>query len=149
MKTNGIIIIILLIFTFPLISFSQNDSMAKVISSTEAQKNQAADDVFLKALQTGDVNGLDSIISPEFVNHGVGEKVGIDSLKASIQMFYLRFKPTKAEVKTRIANGEYFGDWIRYSSGSSAMIFEGIEMTRYSNGKAVEHWFFPGNQIRR
>src|SRR6476659_3484467 len=113
MKTNGIIIIILLIFTFPLISFSQNDSMEKVISSTEAQKNQAADDVFLKALQTGDVNGLDNIISPEFVNHSVGEKVGIDSLKASIQMFYLRFKPTKVEVKTRIANGEYFGDWIR------------------------------------
>ncbi len=129
--------------------FNSNAYSQSIISAAETEKNQHADNEFLRALQTGDVSRLDStIISPDFINHGVGEKVGIDSLRSSIQMFHSRLKP-KVEVPTRVMNGEYFGDWVRFTCADSTMVIEGIEMTRYSNGKAVENWFFPGGQRRR
>ncbi|HEY4327175.1 MAG TPA: nuclear transport factor 2 family protein [Mucilaginibacter sp.] len=148
MKINYIAIAILIVAITTTKGFGQSNS-TRTVSEAEAKKNQAANDEFLRALQTGDVSKLGDIAGPDFVNHGVGEKVGPDSLKASIQTFYARFKPTKVEVKTRVMNGEYFGDWIKYTGANPGMVIEGIEMTRYSNGKAVEHWFFPGGQPRR
>jgi hypothetical protein len=122
-------------------------TVAKKISIAEAKKNQLADDEFLRALQTGDVSKLGDIADAGFINHGVGEKIGPDSLKASIKMFHSRFKP-KVEVISRTTDGEYFGNWVRFIGANPGVAIEGIEMTKYANGKALEHWFFPNNQRR-
>ncbi|SKB46827.1 nuclear transport factor 2 family protein [Dyadobacter psychrophilus] len=123
-------------------------SSAVRLSSATAERNKSANETLLKAFQTGDVSALDGIIAPDFVNHA-GERVGVDSLKVGIVRFHARFKPDRMEIKRQLMDGEYFSDWIRYVGSDSSMVIEGIEMTRYTNGKAMEHWFFPGGTPRR
>lgn len=118
------------------------------ISRSEAKRNRDANQILLKAFQTGDVSKLDGVVSPDFLNHA-GQKIGIDSLKAGIANFHSRFKPIRMEVKRQLTDGEFFSDWIRYVGSDSTRVIEGIEMTRYADGKAMEHWFFPGAPTNR
>lgn len=146
MKIKYAIIAFILMLTSLHVNTVVAQSGNKNISSAEAKKNQKADDEFLKALQTGVVGNLGQVAAVDFMNHGAGNKVGPDSLKSSIRSFYSRFKPGKVEVISRTTDGEYFGNWVRFISLNPAAVIEGIEMTKYSNGKALEHWFFPNNQ---
>lgn len=140
------IIVSILMLTSLCVTTVFGQSGTKNISSAEAKKNRKADDEFLRALQTGDVSNLGHVAASQFMNHGVGNKVGPDSLKSSIRSFHSRFKPSKVEVISRTTDGEYFGNWVRFTSSNGGAAVEGIEMTRYSNGRALEHWFFPNNQ---
>ena len=146
MKIKRAIIAFTLMFTCLSVTGVFAQSAAKKISVAETKKNQKADDEFLRALQTGDVSELDDVAAPDFINHGVGNKIGPDSLKSSIKLFHSRFKPIKVEVISRTTDGEYFGNWVRFVGSNPAAVIEGIEMTKYSNGKATAHWFFPNNQ---
>lgn len=111
------------------------------------QKNIAADNQLLKALRTGDVSSLDQIVAPDFFNH-TGNHSGPDSLKSSISGFHVRMKPVSMDLIRQLADDEYVSDWVRYKFTDPNIIIEGIEMTRYRAGKAVEHWFFSYNQPR-
>ena len=147
MKMKRTVLAVALMLVIFCIYSAPAQSVTKKIGPAEAKKNQLADDEFLKALQTGDVSKLGDIADAGFINHGVGEKIGPDSLKSSIKMFHSRFKP-KVEVISRTTDGEYFGDWVRFIGANPGVVIEGIEMTKYANGKALEHWFFPNNQRR-
>ncbi|WP_156166654.1 nuclear transport factor 2 family protein [Pedobacter sp. BMA] len=146
MKINQAIFACTLIVTCLSVSRGFAQARSKDVSVSETRKNKKADDEFLRALQTGDVSNLNDVAAPDFVNHGVGNKIGPDSLKSSIRSFHSRFKPSKVEVVSRTTDGEYFGNWVSFIGSNPKMIIDGIEMTRYSNGKAIEHWFFPNNQ---
>jgi quinol monooxygenase YgiN/predicted SnoaL-like aldol condensation-catalyzing enzyme len=116
--------------------------------SEQVKQNIAADNIFLKVFETGDVSKLDGIIDPEFYNH-TGNHKGLDTLKSSITSFHERMKTVKLELIRQLADDEYVFDWIRYTGSDSAMKIEGLEVTKYKNGKAIEHWFFPGGSIRK
>ena len=148
MKIKHTISICILLLATLCINTIYARSTTKKIDPSEVVKNQKADDELLKALQTGDVSNLGDIAGSRFINHGAGEQIGPDSLKSSIKMFYSRFNPARVEIISRTTDGEYFGDWIRYIGSNAGFVFEGIEMTKYANGKAIEHWFFPNNQRR-
>lgn len=121
---------------------------AQVSNDQSRQKNIDADNILLSVFETGDVSKLDPIIAPDFINHAGAEKIGLDSLKTMVKGFHARMKNVKVEVVRQLADNEYVADWVRFI-GHNNMVIEGIEMTRYSNGKAKEHWFFPGGQPRR
>lgn len=105
------------------------------------QKNIAADKILLKVFETGNIALLDDIISTDFVNHtAMGDLVGIENLKTMVKDFHNTFNPTKVEVIRQLFDNEYVSDWIRFINPSS--LIEGIEMTKYKDGKAIEHWFF-------
>ncbi len=111
------------------------------------QKNITADNTLLKVFQTGDVALLDSIISPDFVNHtAMGDRQGIEILKTQVKDFHTNFKPIKVKLIKRLFDEEYVSDWLRFVGEAPNALIEGIEMTKYVNGKAVAHWFFPNSQ---
>jgi predicted SnoaL-like aldol condensation-catalyzing enzyme len=114
-------------------------------TNREIQKNIAADNQFLKVFETGNVSLLDAIIAPQFYNH-TGNNKGVDSLKSAIKRFHKMMKTVKLDLIRQFADNEYVSDWIRYTSADAKIVIEGIEMTRYVKGKAVEHWFFPYDQ---
>jgi len=124
-------------------TFPSSDSI-----NLKRQQNIDADNVLLKAFETGDVSQLDLVIDPEFLNHA-GEKKGVDSLKMMIRGFHARMNNLKLELKRQLADDEYVFDWVRFINSGPDIIIEGMEVTRYANGKAIEHWFFPGGQSRR
>jgi predicted SnoaL-like aldol condensation-catalyzing enzyme len=123
------------------------------LSSTgpsQQQRNLAADKVLLSVFETGDVAKLDAVIDPAFINHiGTEDRVGLDNLKTMIQGFHARMKSVKVELKRQLSDEEYVSDWVRFTGRDPGAVIEGMEVTRYANGKAVEHWFFPNSQARQ
>ena len=117
----------------------------------QEQKNMAASDVIMKAFQTGDVSGIDSVVSDDFIDHtDRGDMKGRDSLKAAVKWIHANMKDMKTEKVNEVADGDYVYSWMRYtgvSDGSMGMPngpydMQAIEVARYKDGKAVEHWNF-------
>jgi hypothetical protein len=122
--------------------------------STQPQKNLEANHVVMKAFETGDVSGLDSVISADFVDHtDQGDKKGVDSLKSMVNMIRSTFKDMKIETVKELADDNYVMSWIHYTgTGDGKMMppgpfdMDAIETTKFQNGKAVEHWSFGETQ---
>jgi predicted SnoaL-like aldol condensation-catalyzing enzyme len=119
--------------------------------SDAAKKNLDAFHAVDKAFQTGDISQIDSVVASDFLDHTPkGDIRGTDSLKAMIT----RMKNAgtmKSEVKKEFADDEYVMAWLRWTGtlnvpmdGMPAGPFDmsGIEVVRFKDGKAVEHWAF-------
>ena len=141
-------------FCFIVISSCNSGPDTKVASatvSTQAQKNIDADKMISQAFETGDPSKLDSAVSADFVDHtDMGDKKGIDSLKSGVNMVHTQFKDMKMEMKRQWADDEYVVDWVRYTGTNPTPMMgmpagpydiKGMEITRFANAKAVEHWF--------
>jgi predicted ester cyclase len=119
------------------------------------QKNIAASDAVTNAFQTGDASGLDSVISDDFIDHtDRGDKKGRDSLKAMVNFVHANFKDMKMEKIRDVADGDYVYSWMTYSGTSDGTMgmpkgpykMSVIELSKFSDGKAVEHWGFMDMQ---
>ncbi|MEO6454837.1 MAG: ester cyclase [Ginsengibacter sp.] len=119
--------------------------------STPEQKNMAAFDNVSKAFQTGDVSSIDSSVADDFLDHtDHGDVKGKDSLKAMIIMMHNNFKDSKTETLNSAANGDYVYGLMRYSGTSDGSMgmpkgpydMTSIELAKFKDGKAVEHWNF-------
>jgi predicted SnoaL-like aldol condensation-catalyzing enzyme len=116
--------------------------------STKAQKNLDAMHVVTKAFETGDANSIDTVIASNFVDHtDKGDKKGVDSLKAMIKMSHDADKTMKMEVVKELADDDYAFSLMHYTgTGDGKMMPAGpydmhsMEVVRFSDGKAVEHW---------
>ena len=123
--------------------------------NTSVQKNLASNDVITKAFETGDVKGLDSAVADDFLDHtDHGDVKGRDSLKAMVAMVHGMMKDMKIEKVHELADEDYVYSWMRYkgtSDGSMGMPkgpydMGAIEVSKYRDGKAVEHWSFMDMQ---
>lgn len=122
----------------------------KITTNPQLTVVQRANNQLLKVFSSGDISLLDNIIAPDFINHtSRGNVKGMDSLKIMVKSFHGMFKPSKMVIKRQWADGEYGIDWIRYTNSDSSSVIEGMEMTRFVEGKAIEHWFFPNSQPAR
>lgn len=118
--------------------------------STQA-KNLAAFDVVTKAFDTGDPGGIDNVVADDFIDHtDHGDVKGKDSLKASIIMMHKSFPDMKTETKNEAASDDYVYGWMHYSGVSDGSMgipkgpydMTSIELVKFADGKAVEHWAF-------
>lgn len=116
--------------------------------NSNQQQNIAADNILLSVFESGDVSKLDNIIAPDFYNH-TGGHTGIEPLKTSIKMFHEHMKTVKLEVIKQFADEDSVSEWTRYTGADPADTIEGMEVTKYKDGKAVEHWFFPYGGTKR
>ncbi|SDF22426.1 hypothetical protein SAMN05421636_1224 [Pricia antarctica] len=111
-------------------------------SESTQKLNIKADNILMKVFETGDVGKLDNIIATDFVNHAGGDKLGLDSLKVMVRGFHSNVKNPKMENITQMANDDYVCDWVRFTGNNPVIVVESMEVTRYANGFAQEHWFF-------
>jgi predicted SnoaL-like aldol condensation-catalyzing enzyme len=120
-------------------------------NKAQEEKNIAASDVIMKAFQTGDVSGIDSVIADDFVDHtDMGDKNGKDSLKAMVKFVHTNFTDMKFDKVRDAADGDYVYSWITYSGNGNGTMgmpkgpykFSAIELSKFKDGKAVEHWSF-------
>jgi predicted SnoaL-like aldol condensation-catalyzing enzyme len=119
--------------------------------SEQEQKNLAANDVIMKAFQTGDVIGIDSVVSDDFIDHtDRGDMKGRDSLKAMITFMHANMKDMKMEKVREVADEDFIYSWMRYTGTSDGTMgmpmgpydMQAVELSKYKDGKAVEHWAF-------
>jgi len=120
-------------------------------NTEEEQKNLAANDVITKAFETGDVSGIDSVVSEDFMDHtDRGDFKGRDSLKSMVKWIHTNMKDMKMEKKREVAEGDHVWSWMHYTGNSDGSMgmpkgpydMDVIELSKYKDGKAVEHWAF-------
>ncbi len=140
------------------ICISCNSETAGTLDDTntaEEQKNLAASNVISKAFETGDVSGIDSVVADDFIDHtDRGDKIGRDSLKAAVIWVHSNMKDMKMEKIHEVAEGDYVYSWIRYTGTSDGTMgmpngpydMSAIELAKFKDGKAVEHWNFMETQ---
>ncbi len=130
---------------------NDNNPILENKADTPEQKNMTAFDNITKAFQTGDVSGIDSVVADDFLDHtDRGDVRGKDSLKSMITTMHKTFKDMKTETINSAANGDYVYGWTRYkgtSDGSMGMPkgpfdMTAIELAKFKDGKAIEHWNF-------
>lgn len=149
--------IFLLAFASLLFIFTSCDSSISATTDNNEnnkaveEKNLAASGVISKAFETGDISGIDSVVADDFLDHTErGDMKGRDSLKAMIKWVKENMKDAKSEKVREIAEGDFVFSWMHYtgtSDGSMGMppgpySMNAIEVAKFKDGKAVEHWNF-------
>jgi len=130
---------------------SKEDS--STTKSSENENMNAKSRAVYKAIETGDVSGLDSIIDKDFVDHtAMGDVRGLDSIKAMLGDMHNHFDGLKFDVIAQATDGEYHFSLVNFSGtvkddymgmkAGTKMDMKGIDLVRIKNGKAVEHWDF-------
>lgn len=122
----------------------------------ESKRNLEVSHIVSQAFQTGDVSKLDSVVSTDFVDHtDRGDMKGIDSLKASVNWIRENLKDMRAEVRREWADTEYVSSWMRYTGNNPTAMpgfpvgpyeWNTIELSKYRDGKLIEHWGFMDAQ---
>jgi predicted ester cyclase len=131
----------------------QSDTKVAAASedNTAAQKNLEADHIVSDAFGSGDISKIDDAVSKDCLQHTEhGDVKGIDSLKAMITWMHSNMTDMKMERKKEFADKDYVFSWMRFtgnSNGAGGMPkgpydMSAIEVSRFENGKAVEHWEF-------
>ena len=118
--------------------------------NSAAEKNLAAFHVVTKAFETFDVSEIDNVVASDFVDHSQAKDRNRDSLKAEILAMKADVTNPKTEVVKELADDDYVFGWVRFtgtSGGKSGMppgpySMSAIEVVKFKDGKAVEHWAF-------
>lgn len=137
-----------------LVCLSACNNQPKAVSSAEDETNRNIEvsQIVNEAFRTGDASKIDSVVSPDYVDHtNRGDMKGRDSLKAGIKWIHENMKDMKMELRRQWADKEYVSSWMRFT-GTNEVAMPGfpigpydwntIELTRYKDGKLVEHWGF-------
>jgi len=138
-----------------LISCNNEKSTVETTAGTEEEssakkKNLEASHTVVKAFDTGDPSMIDSVVASDFVDHSEGKDQNRDSLKAMIVAWKADSKDSKSEIIKELADDEYVFSWMRFTGTSSGAMgmpagpynMTSIEVVRFKDGKAVEHWSF-------
>ena len=117
-----------------------------------AKRNLEVSHIINEAFRTGDISKLDSVVSPEYVDHtDRGDMKGIDSLKAAVKWIQENMKDMKMELRREWADNEYVSSWMRFTGNNTTAMpgfpagpydWNTIELSRYEEGKLIEHWGF-------
>jgi predicted SnoaL-like aldol condensation-catalyzing enzyme len=141
---------------FVLVSCNSDKTADTATSSSEkkdnsmAEKNLAATHLVTKAFETGDISMIDSVVANDFVDHtDMGDK-NRDSLKAMIKASSADSKNAKTEIIKELADNDYTFSWLRFTGTSAGKMgmpagpydMKMIEVVRFKDGMAVEHWNF-------
>jgi steroid delta-isomerase-like uncharacterized protein len=118
---------------------------------SEANKT-AMRQFFQRVYNDGDVAFLDEITAPNFVSHDRGnptqDRDGVKQIVAAIKAAFPDVQFTADDVLAegdRVAarftmKGTQKGDFMGVPATGKAIVVTGIDIVRFENGKAVEHW---------
>lgn len=102
------------------------------------------------AFETGDTSKIDELVAPDFVDHTDRGDMGRDSLKAAIIMMHKLDTTLKFNTVRAFGDDEYGTIWYKLTGTSNGTMgmpkgpysMNSIDMVRFKDGKAVEHWSF-------
>jgi predicted SnoaL-like aldol condensation-catalyzing enzyme len=141
---------VVMITTCCLVACNDNKTEGTKTDDTE-QKNIEASKRIADAFETGNTAAIDSFIADDFVDHtDRGDMKGRDSLKAMVKMVRENFKDMKAETLSVTAENDHVFHWLKYTGTSDGKMgmppgpftMHTIEVSRFKDGKAVEHWAY-------
>ena len=141
------------VFSFGACTSASNAPTAVQVDSA-AIKNLAAGNAIDRAIESGDMSHLGDYIAIDAVDHSGehGDVVGLDSIKAELAPIHKMASDLKFEMIKELADSDYAFQWERMTGTAttagmgvavgSKFSIASINVTRFKNGKAVEHWEF-------
>jgi predicted SnoaL-like aldol condensation-catalyzing enzyme len=118
-------------------------------TSKKTQANLDNFNTISNAFETGDTSMIDSLVAADFVSHGEVKDDGRDSLKAMIRMAHEMDSTMKSEPIKVFADDDYVIGWMKFTGTSNGTWMPpgpyemtSIEVVRFKDGKAVEHWVY-------
>lgn len=114
--------------------------------SPTAKKNMEVNDAIMKAYEAGDFSKMGDYIAADAVDHG-GEKgdiVGLENIVSEMKRYKEMMPDMKSTMTKSLADDEYVYTWSK-SNGTmdgKPMVMTGVDITKFKDGKAVEHWIY-------
>jgi steroid delta-isomerase-like uncharacterized protein len=120
-----------------------------------SEQNKAVARKVYDAFNSGDVDSLDDVISPDAIDHDpqnpFGGTAGPDGAKQAIAMYRAAFPDLRIQVEAQIAEGDlvatrwtstgtHEGDMPGLPASHNKVTVTGIGIDRIENGKIVEGW---------
>ena len=132
-----------------LVSCSDKDKEGGMSDATK--KNLESMHAVQKAFETKDFSKVGDYIAEDAVDHTMeGDIKGLAAIKANMEKMGAMTEGDKSEVIKELADDEYVMSWSRYSGKAKTadmgmkpgekMEMSGIEVAKFKDGKAVEHW---------
>jgi predicted ester cyclase len=124
------------------------------IASDETSKNMVITEKILKAFDEGNVDALDSFIVANPIDHSMPPDIktsGIEAVKEMSKAQKAAFPDIKTTINTMMAEGDmvmvYFtsegtnsGPFMGKPATGKKIKTEGVDIIKFKDGKAVEHW---------
>ncbi|MGB3006288.1 MAG: nuclear transport factor 2 family protein [Chitinophagaceae bacterium] len=137
-------LLILMLIIVAGISFSCNSKSGGM--STTAKKNLEVNDAITKAYESGDFSKMGDYIAADAVDHGgeMGDVKGLDSIVAQMKRYHDMTPDMKSTMTKSLADDEYVFTWSKTTGtmGGKKMEMSGVDIARFKDGKAVEHWIY-------
>jgi steroid delta-isomerase-like uncharacterized protein len=118
-----------------------------------SEENKALDRRIFEAVSNKNLAALDELMAPDMVDHELppGLPPGRDGTKAFLGMFISAFPDIKVTIEDQIAEGDkvvtrwtatgtHTGELMGIPATGKQVTMMGIDITRFSGGKNVEHW---------
>ena len=151
---NILAILLFVVTGFALVSC--NNSAANAGGMTdEEKKNLETARAMAKMFETGDWSKTGDYVATDAVDHAgmQGDVKGVDNIKASFDEMSKMMGNFKNETVKEAADGDYIFQWLKESStmkvddptmgkAGTAVTFNSVEVSRFKDGKIVEHWSF-------
>ncbi|MEJ6979551.1 ester cyclase [Pedobacter sp. P351] len=118
-------------------------------------KNKEVTAKIMKAFDDGDANALDNLIAADAVSHSEMppeiKSTGLQAVKEMLKMQKAAFPDIKTKIHVMAVAGDtviaYFtstgtnsGSFMGMPATNKKINTEGVDIIRFKNGKAVEHW---------
>lgn len=145
-----------------IICFAACNSKPEGGLSATARKNVDAMHGVTNAFETKNFGNLGDYIAVDAVDHAGdnGDIKGLDSIKVSFEKYMATVDNMKSSLIKELADDEYVMSWYRYTGtfkiaqmghkAGESFDMKMIELARFKDGKAVEHWGMmePGDVMK-
>ncbi|HEU5164180.1 MAG TPA: nuclear transport factor 2 family protein [Chitinophagaceae bacterium] len=108
--------------------------------SATAKKNKEVNDAIMKAFEAGDFNKMGDYIAADAVDHSgeTGDVSGLDNIVAAMKGYREQMGEMKSETIRELADDDYVMTWSKVTGRNMTM----VEISKFKDGKAVEHWIY-------
>lgn len=115
--------------------------------SAKAKKNLEVNDAIMKAYEAGDFSKMSDYIAADAVDHGSDKGYdvkGLDSIVADMKRYRAMMPDMKSSNTRSLADDEYVFTWatITGNMGGKPVTMSSIDVSKFKDGKAVEHWMY-------
>ncbi len=143
------------VIMFFLISCNTPTSTTPAVTSTSQNDVNAANNLKVyRAIETGDVSSIDTLIASDAIDYdgpNGTEIKGRDSILKMLGDIHNHIKDIKADVITSATNGDYIFTLVHITGTSAdssmgmpgkSIDVKGVDVVKLKNNKMAEHWGF-------
>ena len=114
--------------------------------SATAKKNKEVNDSIMKAYENNNFDRMKDYIAADAVDHGgeTGDIKGVDNIISEMKRYRAMVTDMKSKIISEMADDEYVITWSDFSATMDGhpINMKSVDVSRFKDGKAVEHWVY-------